>query len=167
MRNVISFRFCLVFWPGACAPLRIHSLIFARRRLCGNARARTRFGLPRIKRSPFRCVTSRLRDELLSRFRSFVNSRSRHSEVLLEEIVSAYMRADAARNAPRCSVPLKALGWLSLESSYSIASRVDLDDLVGVLGNASKMDGRMADSLITEAFKRKIESDPATAFRFI
>lgn len=108
-----------------------------------------------------------LREELRRRFNAYLGDRSRKQMVLLEEVVSAYLRTDARE----CLALLHSLNAGALvdspHSSLDAGLSVDLDDLPGVLKIASEADGRASDALIKEAFRRKAETDPAAAFRYL
>jgi hypothetical protein len=109
---------------------------------------------------------TQLRQALESRFSEYVANRSRHRYILLEEVVSAYMRTDAGD----CLSLLRSMNALTLISSRSLAgidSQIDLSDFATVLRAASDAAQFDRDALIADGFRELYLTDPAEAFEFL
>ncbi len=107
-----------------------------------------------------------LRRELLSRFRQYTSDRTRHHRVLLQEVISAYLRTDSTE----CLALLHSLKGMALFTDHNAANPtavMELDDFPSVFRLAAETDGRTGDALIRSAFRRCIEADPEKAFRYL
>lgn len=107
-----------------------------------------------------------LLNELKERHKTYSRTHARKDGVLLREVIAVYMRT----NAEECLSVLQDLGltsMVSLAGLSDLSSIADTGDLESVLKVASKLDARIVDPMVTEAFQKKIASDPAKAFEYI
>ena len=105
---------------------------------------------------------SSLRDAFNTRFGEYLANRSRHRYVLLEEVISDYLRTDPEV----CLSLLRSRSALTLVSPGSLASldtQIDPSDLSAILRIASVCDQRVGDALISDCFRKLISTDPAKA----
>ena len=100
----------------------------------------------------------RLHDELFARFEAYKRDRTAKQAVLLDEVISVYMRADRME----CIALLRQLNcpWLGREALLSV---IDPGDVSSALLLASNCDGATGDELIRNAFHQLGANDPASA----
>ncbi len=106
-----------------------------------------------------------LRLELRRRFDEYLQDRSRHRMLLLQEIISAYLRTDAHE----CLALLYSWNARALVAERTLGNpitHIDSDDFAAVFRMASECDGRTGDPLIHQAFQRLIKSNPEKALSY-